>query len=87
MIIKVKNFYSIAKKTLKFKIIYTSSGAVYGKQKKINLDLKENFNRNKEKFENIKKEEYAKTKIKNEKIFKKLLNYKIKISIVRCLHS
>lgn len=82
----VKNFYNIAKKNfVNSKIIYTSSGAVYGKQKKINSRVKEeHLNRNKEKFENIKKEEYAKTKIKNEQIFKKLLNYKIKVSIVRC---
>ena len=82
----VKNFYNIAKQNfVNSKIIYTSSGAVYGKQKKTNLRVKEvHFNKNKEKFDNLKKEEYAKIKIKNEKIFKNLLNYKIKVSIVRC---
>ena len=82
----VKNFYNIAKQNFRnSKIIYTSSGAVYGKQKKNNLKVKEvHYNKNREKLENIKKEQYAKTKIKNEQIFKKLLKYKINVSIVRC---
>ena len=82
----VINFYNIAKQSYRnSKIIYTSSGAVYGKQKKTNLRVKEiHFKRNKERFGNLKKEKYAKTKIKNEEIFKKLLKYSIKVSIVRC---
>ena len=40
----VKNFYNIAKQNfVNSKIIYTSSGAVYGKQKKINLELRSTF--------------------------------------------
>ena len=36
----VKNFCNIAKKFINSKIIYTSSGAVYGSKKKSILELK-----------------------------------------------
>jgi nucleoside-diphosphate-sugar epimerase len=83
----VCNYYKLAKKYhLKSKILYTSSGAVYGQQpinvKKIN----ENYLLNNKRidFKNYNKNIYSKTKLKNEEIFKKLAKFKIKVSIARC---
>ena len=83
----VKNYLNLAKKYhLKSKILYTSSGAVYGQQPKIIKRIKENYLlRNKRlDFYNHDKNTYSITKLKNEEIFKKLGKIGIKVSIARC---
>jgi dTDP-glucose 4,6-dehydratase len=68
------------------KIIYLSSGAVYGKQRNTIKKLKEkDLEYNKIiKFENGYKKEYSQIKLKNEKIIKKLGHFGLKVSIARC---
>jgi len=81
----VKNYCKLAKKYHKnSSIVYTSSGAVYGKQsKKINkIDDLQKVNP-KNIFSKTKKR-YGLLKIKNEKIFKKLSNANIKVCAARC---
>ena len=83
----VYNYYELAKKYhFKSKIIYTSSGAVYGQQPKIIKRIKENYLlRNKRlDFYNHDKNTYSITKLKNEEIFNKLGKIGIKVSIARC---
>ena len=85
--IAVKNYLNLAKKYhLKSKIIYISSGAVYGQQPMSVKRIKENYLlRNKRlDFYNYNKNIYSMTKLKNEEIFKKLGKIGIKVSIVRC---
>ena len=84
----LKHYITLAKNYHKHsKILYISSGAVYGKQpinikkiKESHFSLKKNNNylgsRDKTMYSMIKK--------KNEKIFKQMCNYGIKISIARC---
>lgn len=75
-----KNYHSTSK------ILYISSGAVYGKQS-INIKkLREGFSISKKNknFDSKNKNQYSILKKRNEKIFKKLQNYGIKISIARC---
>jgi dTDP-glucose 4,6-dehydratase len=83
----VKKYLDIAKKCHpKTKILYISSGAVYGKQSNNNLELKENylkFNR-KINFKNGYKKEYSKIKLKNEKLFEKFAKLDRAVSIARC---
>jgi len=84
----LKHYIRLAKNYHKnSKILYISSGAVYGKQpiniKKIKesyftLIKKNNY------FEGRDKRQYSILKKKNEKIFKQLSNSRIKISIARC---
>jgi dTDP-glucose 4,6-dehydratase len=85
----LKRYIGLAKKYHSTsKILYISSGAVYGKQS-INIKkIKESFsvsknNKNPD-FKNKNKNQYSILKKRNEKIFKKLINYRIKISIARC---
>jgi dTDP-glucose 4,6-dehydratase len=83
----VCNYYKLAKKYhLKSKILYTSSGAVYVFQPKYIKKINENYliNNKRVNFKDIKKNNYSITKLKNEKIFKKLSQLKIKVSIARC---
>ena len=83
----VKNYLNLAKKYhLKSKILYTSSGAVYGQQPKIIKKIKENylFKNKRIDFYNYNKNIYSMTKLENEEIFKKLGKIGIKVSIARC---
>lgn len=84
----LKKFIYIAKKNYKkSKILYISSGAVYGKQP-INIKkIKESYFDSKKinnYYKNGYKKEYSIIKTKNEKIFSELKKYRIKISIARC---
>ena len=85
----LKRYIALAKKYHSTsKILYISSGAVYGKQS-INIKkLRESFSISKKNknldFKNKNKNQYSILKKRNEKIFKKLQNYGIKISIARC---
>lgn len=83
----VCNYYELAKKYhLKSKILYTSSGAVYGQQPITMKKINENylFKNKRIDFQNYNKNIYSITKLKNEKIFKKLGKIGIKVSIARC---
>jgi len=81
----VKNYYKLAQKYhLKSKILYTSSGAIYGRQLVHQNKISENYlNNNKLLFKNKKKNSYSILKLKNEKIFKNLSKLGIKVSIAR----
>lgn len=84
----LKHYINLAKNYHKnSKILYISSGAVYGKQP-INIKkIKESYFtliKKKNYFENRDKRQYSILKKKNEKIFKQLGNCGIKISIARC---
>jgi dTDP-glucose 4,6-dehydratase len=84
----LKHYIGLAKNYHKnSKILYISSGAVYGKQP-INIKkIKESYFtliRKNNYFEGRDKRQYSILKKKNEKIFKQLGNCGIKISIARC---
>jgi dTDP-glucose 4,6-dehydratase len=83
----VKKYLDIAKKYhQRSKILYVSSGAVYGVQSNNNLGFKENylkFNR-KINFKNGYKKEYSKIKRKNEKLFEKFAKAGGAVSVARC---
>ena len=81
-----KNYYKIALKYhCKSKILFTSSGAVYGPQPSNLLKIKENYQNDKNaKFLNKQKNLYSIIKIQNENIFKQLSLQGLKISIARC---
>ena len=81
----VKNYFKLAKKYhVNSNIVYTSSGAVYGKQPKKILRIKDSFAVDLDQKLSKSKKNYALQKIKNEKIFKELSNYGIKVSVARC---
>jgi dTDP-glucose 4,6-dehydratase len=83
----VCNYYKLAKKYhFKSKILYTSSGAVYGQQPKNIKKIQEYYllNNKRINFKDNNKNNYSITKLKNEEIFKKLAKYGIKVSIARC---
>ena len=83
----VCNYYNLAKKHhLKSKILFTSSGAVYGVQPKHVTKIKENYLEKYQKinFKDGYKEKYSNIKLKNENLFKKLGNKGLKVSIARC---
>jgi dTDP-glucose 4,6-dehydratase len=83
----VKNYFKLAKKYhIRSKIIYTSSGAVYGQQPKYLKKFNENyFLKNKRvDFANKDRNMYSVYKLKNENIFKKLGELGLNVSIARC---
>jgi dTDP-glucose 4,6-dehydratase len=83
----VKNYLDLAKRYhLKSKILYISSGAVYGKQLNTNFGFRENYLKLNKKinFKNSYKKEYSKIKRKNEILFEKFAKKGSKVSIARC---
>jgi dTDP-glucose 4,6-dehydratase len=83
----IKNYLNLAKKYhLNSKILYISSGAVYGKQLQSTKGFKENYLQfnNKIYFEKSYKKEYSKIKLKNEKLFQQFGKKGAKVSIARC---
>jgi dTDP-glucose 4,6-dehydratase len=83
----LKHYISLAKNYHKrSKILYISSGAVYGKQS-INIKkIKEShfYLKKSNYFVSRNKRQYSIIKLKNETNFKQLGNYGIKISVARC---
>jgi dTDP-glucose 4,6-dehydratase len=83
----VKKYLDLAKKYhLKSKILYISSGAIYGKQPNSVLSFKENYFQlnNKINFKKGYKKEYSKIKLKNEKLFQQFGKLGGNVSIARC---
>ena len=83
----VKNYLNLAKKYhLNSKILYISSGAIYGKQPKSLKKFSENYLKFNKKifFNKGYKKEYSKIKLKNENLFKKFAKIGGKVSIARC---
>ena len=83
----VKKFTKLAKINHRnSKILYTSSGAVYGQQPNKIKGFKENYlNYNKKiNFKKGYKQSYANFKLKSEKLFEKMGNEGFNVSIARC---
>jgi nucleoside-diphosphate-sugar epimerase len=83
----VKNYLNLAVKYhLNSKILYISSGAVYGTQRTKEKKMKENYLEKYKKinFKNGYKKNYSVIKLKNENLFKELGTQGLKISIARC---
>ena len=83
----VKNYLNLAKKYhLNSKVLYISSGAIYGKQLETTKGFKENYFKfnNKISFKKGYKKEYSKIKLKNEKLFQQFGKLGGKVSIARC---
>lgn len=83
----VKKYLDLAKDYhAKSKILYISSGAVYGKQSNKSLGFKESYLTINKKinFKNGYKKEYSITKRRNEELFKKFAKKFGKVSIARC---
>ena len=83
----VCNYYELAKKYhYKSRILYTSSGAIYGQQPKYIKKIKENYLsfKKKKKFRSNLKNIYSISKLKSEKKFQELGKLGIKVSIARC---
>ena len=81
----VKNYSKLAKKYhVNSNIVYTSSGAVYGKQSKKISRIKENVPVDSSQKLSKTKKSYAIQKIKNEEVFQKLSNFGPNVVIARC---
>ena len=82
----VKKYLDFAKKYhLKSKILYISSGAIYGKQQNSVVGFKENYLQfnNKISFKKGYKKKYSEIKLKNEKLFQKFGKNGANVSIAR----
>ena len=79
-------FLDISEEVKNSKILFTSSGAVYGKQPNNIISFKENYLKKNKKinYEKNYKKKYAYYKMKNEELFHKLGSLGIKTSIARC---
>jgi dTDP-glucose 4,6-dehydratase len=83
----VKNYLSLAKKYhSKSKVLYISSGAIYGKQINSITGFRENHLESYKKinFKEGYKKKYSNTKIKNEELFKNFGKIGKNVSIARC---
>jgi len=81
----VKNYSKLARRYHNnSSIVYTSSGAVYGKQLQKNKRINDFQTTNTKSCFSPLKKKYALLKIKNEKIFQELANSNIKVSVARC---
>jgi len=83
----IKNYLNLAKKYhSESKILYISSGAIYGKQLNSISGFRENYleTYKKNNFKEGYKKEYSNTKIKNEELFKKFSKTEKNVSIARC---
>jgi len=83
----VKNYLKYAQKYhFHSKILYISSGAIYGKQPKHIARFKENYLKYNKKiyFKNGYKKEYSKIKLRNEKLFQEFGKIGGNVSIARC---
>jgi len=83
----IKKYLNLAKRYhLKSKIIYISSGAIYGKQPKSIYGFNESYLKfnNKINFESGYKKEYSKIKLKNEELFKEFGKIGGNVSVARC---
>ena len=81
----VKNYIKLAKKFHKgSKVLYTSSGAIYGDQSIFIKEFNEKHNPNPANHESESKKKYAIIKYKNEKLFRNLNKQNIKVIIARC---
>jgi dTDP-glucose 4,6-dehydratase len=84
-ILAVKNYFSLAKKIhFKSKILYVSSGAVYGQLSKNKRSVKEDYSNIIKHKSNSYKNYYSRAKIINEKKFQELGYLGCNVSIARC---
>ena len=86
-LLAVKNFCKFSENNFQnSKILYISSGAIYGKQPKNIKKLKENYLESHKRLDFLdkKKNLYSLIKLKNEKNFEKLSKKNFKIAIARC---
>lgn len=86
-LLAAKNFCKFSENNFQnSKILYISSGAIYGKQPKSIKKLKENYldSHKRLDFPDKKKNLYSLIKLKNEKTFEKLSRKSFKIAIARC---